>query len=150
MDLSTLDRLFQQIQEGWDIPTPQGLLRVKQEDAAVTLPNLPYSMVKNLAHVVYWQELMLKALAGEHRPPQMEVWKNDYRDPDPSEWPDLRRRFVAGFERARAYCGPGFSAHKLKSDQEAVDTLLTIAIHASYHMGQLNILKRAGRAATRR
>jgi hypothetical protein len=142
MELSLLDRLFQQIQEGWDIPTPQGLLRVKQEDAAVTPAKTPYSMVKNLAHAVYWQELWLGSLAGAPRVPQEEVWKNDFRDPDPAEWPDLRKRFVEGLQKAREYCGEGFKKHKHKSDRDATDTLIAIAIHASYHMGQLNLIKR--------
>jgi hypothetical protein len=143
MDLTVLDRLYLQIQEGWDIPTPKGLLRVKRDDAAVTLPGMPYSMVKNLAHAVYWQELWLGALEGASRPANMEVWRNDFRDPDPSEWEDLRKRFVEGLAKAREYCGERFKEHRRKSDEDAVNTLLAIAVHASYHMGQINVLKRA-------
>ncbi len=145
MDLANLDRLFQQILEGWDIPTPGGLLRVKQDAAAATLPAMPYSMVENLAHAVYWQELWLGALAGDKRPPEMEVWKNNWRKPGPAEWGDLRKRFCAGLENARSWCGEGFATHKRPSDEDAVDKLLAIAIHASYHMGQLNLLKRGQR-----
>ncbi len=143
MDVSLVDRVFQQIEEGWDIPTPQGLLRVKQEDAAVTLPGMPYSIVKNLAHAVFWQDLWLGSLAGKKRPSNEFVWQNDFRDPDPAEWPALRKRFVEGLRKAREYCGDGFGKHKKKTDAEAADVLLAIAIHASYHMGQINVLKRA-------
>ena len=149
MDLNHLDRLFQQIQEGWDIPTPQGLLRVKREDAAKTGSSLPYSMVKNLAHAVYWQDLWLRSLAGEPRPSSMEVWKNDWRDPDSSEWESLRKRFIDGLQKARDNCGEEFKNHKKETDEKAVDTLLAIAIHATYHMGQLNVLKRTLKSGRR-
>lgn len=141
--IESLNRTFQQIQEGWDIPTPQGLLRVKEDQASILIEGMPYSMLKNLAHAVFWQDLWLMAMRGEPRPPSMEVWKNDFRDPDPSEWKSLRSRFVEGLQEARDWCGPRFSEHKRESDQKAVDTLLAIAIHASYHMGQMNLLKRA-------
>lgn len=145
MDLTLVDRLFQQVLEGWDIPTPPGVLRVKREDAARTLPGLPYSMVKNLAHAVYWQNLWLGKLRGDKSPPSMEVWTNDWRDPGPEEWEGLRTSFVSGLEEARGYCGEGFCRHKCKSDEAAADTLIAIAIHASYHLGQLNVLKRSMR-----
>lgn len=143
--LKTIERLLQQIQEGWDIPTPQGLLRVKEDQAAILVEKTPYSMVKNLAHAVYWQDLWLGSLKGEPRPPEIEVWKNDFRDPDPSEWKALRARFLEGLQEARDWCGEAFGQHKKRTDQDAIDTLLAIAIHASYHMGQLNLLKRASK-----
>ncbi|MBV6491291.1 MAG: hypothetical protein KJZ62_01085 [Fimbriimonadaceae bacterium] len=147
MSSSHLDLLFQQILEGWDIPTPQGLLRIKQEDAAKQLPAHPYSALKNLAHAVFWQDLWLGQLAGQPRPPSEFVWQNDFRDPDPSEWPTLRRRFVEGLQEARRYCQADPPALGCDSEEKAVDLLLRIAIHASYHMGQLNLLKRALRAS---
>jgi hypothetical protein len=146
MDITQIDRLFQQILEGWDIPTPQGMLRVNRVDAEATLPGMPYSMAKNLRHAVYWQDLWLGELAGEPRKPQMEVWKDDWKEPEPGAWDALRRSFVEGLQKARWYCGDGFGSHKCASDQDAADKLLAIAIHASYHMGQLNLLKRARRA----
>lgn len=147
MNRSHLDLLFQQILEGWDIPTPQGLLRIKQEDASRQLPGLPYSALKNLAHAVFWQDLWLGQLAGQPRPPSQFIWENDFRDPDASEWPTLRRRFVEGLEEARSHCQADAPPPGCGSEERAVDLLLRIAIHASYHMGQLNLLKRALKAS---
>lgn len=144
-DLEMMERTFQQIQEGWDIPTPQGMLRIKGADAANVLPGMPYSLLKNLAHAVYWQDLWLGALEGKKRPPNMEVWKNDWREPDSSEWESLRKRFVDGIQEARDFCGPRFEQHQCETDEKALNTLIAIAIHASYHMGQMNLLKRAGK-----
>jgi len=139
---AVLDRLFQQILEGWDIPTPQGVLRLKQEDAVREVDAFPYPLVKNLAHAAYWQDIWLKMLEGTPRPPSMEVWKNDWREPDPSEYATPRRQFIEGVKRARWFAGEGFSTHKCASDEKAVDLLLRIAIHDCYHLGQMNTLKR--------
>lgn len=139
---AVLERMFQQILEGWDIPTPQGILRLKQEDAAQEVDAFPYSFVKNLAHAVYWQDLWLKELEGAPRPPSIEVWKNDWRAPAPSEYPVLRKQFIEGVKRARWFAGEGFVTHQCESDEKAIDLLLRIAIHDCYHLGQLNTLKR--------
>ena len=146
---SPVSLLFQQILEGWDIPTPVGQLRLKQADAEVTLDNLPYSILKNLAHTVLWQELWLGKLAGKKSPPSMEVWRNDWRDPDPKEWADLRKRFIEGLQQAHEIASASPMPHHCKSDEEAVNTLLAIAIHAAYHMGQMNTIKRAIRLSNR-
>ncbi len=59
----------------------------------------------------------------------------------------MRRRFVEGLQEARRYCQTDPPALRCDSEEKAVDLLLRIAIHASYHMGQLNLLKRALRAS---
>ncbi len=147
--MSVISLLFKQILEGWDIPTPSGLLRLKQADAEVTLDNLPYSILKNLVHTVLWQDLWLAKLGGKKSPPSMEIWRNDWRDPEPSEWPVLRKRFIEGLQQAHEIASASPMPHQCKSDEEAVNTLLAIAIHAAYHMGQINTIKRALRQSNR-
>ncbi|RMG24536.1 MAG: DinB family protein [Armatimonadetes bacterium] len=138
-----LVQLFDQILEGKDIPTAEGVLRVKREDAEAELPPLPYSLLVNLAHAVHWQDLWLNQLEGKPNPPIQEVWRTDWRRPDASEYPALRKRFVEGLRRARALAGEEFASHRCESDEKAAEVLLRIAIHASYHIGQMNLLKRA-------
>lgn len=137
MERDTLILLFDQILNGADIPTPQRLLRVRGTTAAVKQRNLPYSLLTNLAHTVVWQNIWLNKLSGGPTPPTMEVWKNDWRVPDPTAWEDLRKDFLDGLHRARAIAAEG------ELNAKSLDVLLRIAIHASYHMGQMNLLKRA-------
>lgn len=143
MDRSTLVNLFTQIIEGWDIPTPSALVKMKQSDAAVQLPNIPYSLLTNLAHTVTWQRIWLGQLRGEPRESLLEVWKQDWSVPDEKQWDPLRKEFLAGLTEAKDIAESKPFRHKAKSDEKAVETLLKIAIHAAYHMGQMNVVKRS-------
>ena len=105
----------------------------------VQLDGAPYSAVTNLAHAVMWQEAWLSALDGVTVSGPT-LWENDFRVPDPSEWPDLRTRFVNGLVTARSIAAG--SGHKMKSDEKARTALLKIAVHGSYHMGQLHLMRR--------
>ena len=135
----SLVELFDHIVEGYDIPKPSGLKGVKKADAPVLLDGSPYSILTNLAHAVLWQEAWLSALHGE-KVASMTLWNDDFRVPDPAEYEDLRTRFVAGLADARAIAAG--SPHKAASDDKARTLLLKIAVHGSYHMGQLNLLRR--------
>lgn len=137
MERDTLVQLFDQILNGMDIPTPTGLLRIRKETVSTTNAHLPYPLVTNLAHTVMWQNLWLDKLEGKPKKPSMEVWKNDWRLADSEEWDDLRKQFVSGLNRARTLAAEG------PLDAERIETLLRIAVHGAYHMGQLNLLKRS-------
>lgn len=135
----TLVELFDHIIGGYDIPKPSGLSRLKREVAIVKPDGAPYSPLTNLAHTVLWQEAWLKSLNGI-KTPGPELWNNDFRIPDPEEYEALRNRFVDGLHEAHKYA-KGETQHKL-TEEKAKTTLLKIAVHASYHMGQLNLLRR--------
>lgn len=146
MDRAALVQVFDQLIGGYDIPTPAGMLRLRAETAAQTPGTAPYSLLTNLAHANLWQSLWLKKLAGEPRPPSMEVWANDFREPDPSEWKSLRAAFLDGLAEARRIAASEPFEHRLPTDAEAVETLIRIAVHGAYHCGQMNLLKRMGAA----
>jgi len=78
MDRKAIVDLYTQIIEGWDIPTPDALLKVSRSNAAKRSEGHPYSMVDNLAHTVFWQELWLDRLRGNPPMPSAEVWKNAF------------------------------------------------------------------------
>lgn len=149
MDRKAVALLYRQIMEGWDIPTPAGMLRLKAESAALDLPGMPYSLLTNLNHTVYWQRLWLATLHGEPKPSGMAVWTGDWRVPDVGEWTALRAEFLAGLDEARRIAESSPFDHRLPDDDKAVEVLVAIAIHAAYHLGQMNLLKRAARAAKR-
>lgn len=140
MKIPTLELLFTHIIEGYDIPTPAATVKVSAERAAIQHPGVPYSLLTNLAHTVLWQDIWLQGLAGGKGKGGMQDWKNDWRVPDPSEWEALRKRFLEGLKAARAYCQG--TPHQAESDEKAADLLIRIAVHASYHVGQMALLKR--------
>jgi|CXWL01.1.fsa_nt_gi uncharacterized damage-inducible protein DinB len=142
MDREILVQVFDHILEGWDIATPAGMLRVKAENAAVKHPDLPYSLLTNLAHTVVWQDIWIQKLQGGRKVPGMQEWINTFRVPDINEWQGLRARFLDGLKQAREIAASEPFAHEAGSDEIAVETLIRIAVHASYHCGQMNLLKR--------
>ena len=136
MECNVLVQMFDQILTGEDIPTPERMLRIKGARAALKSGGHPYSLLTNLAHAVMWQNLWLDKLNRKPKRPSMEIWKVDWRVAETGEWEGLRRDFVEGLKQARAL------ANKPSLTSLEVETLLKIAIHASYHLGQMNLLKR--------
>jgi uncharacterized damage-inducible protein DinB len=149
MDRSAVAELFRQILEGDDIPAPSAVLKVKVADAARELDSFPYSLATNLAHAVLWQRLWLNALRGGKAKSGMAEWKDNFRIPEPSELDGLRREFIAGLEEADRIAKSNPFDHQMANDALAVEYLLKIAIHASYHLGQMNLIKRAVRLAAK-
>jgi uncharacterized damage-inducible protein DinB len=142
MDPKTVAEVFRQTIEGLDIPAPAGMLRtIKASDAARRLPGFPYSILENLWHAVFWQEIWLNRVEGKKAASFMQDWQS----PDPTEFADLRARFVANEERARKLCSARAFKHKMASEEKALQTLVAMAVHDAYHLGQINLMKRAMR-----
>lgn len=150
MDRKALVQVFDQIIEGYDIPTPEAALKIKQESAQRQAEGLPYSVLKNLAHAVTWQAFWLRKLGGGRKKSGMPEWKANWRDPGPEEWEPLRLEFISGLKEARRIASSEPFDHKCESDEEAVDTLIRIAVHGTYHIGQIYLLRRSvsGRIAS--
>lgn len=142
----TAAELLRQIRDGVDIPAARQLLsRVKPSVAARVPPDAPYSVLTNLAHAVFWQDVWLRRLSGtpdKSRADWMEELKQDWKEPEPEEWPELVERFLKGSEDALEIAMQEPFRHRMKSDELAIKTLLAIAIHNAYHIGQINLLKR--------
>ncbi len=143
MDRAALVQVFDQVLQAYDIPKPETVVKVKKEDAVALAENLPYSLITNLAHTVMWQRLWLNKLAGGRKNSNMSDWKQDWRVPSPDEWESLRSEFVSGFKEARRIAASEPFDHKCTDDAEAVETLVRIAVHGVYHIGQMNLLKRS-------
>lgn len=146
MSSQGLVEAFTQLIEGYDVPAPSAMLKVSRVSAVAVVPGLPYSLLTNLQHTVYWQRFWLAKLQGGPKKAGMEQWRQDWQVPDASEWEGLRAEFLAGLEEARRIAASEPMGHELASDAEAVDALCRILVHGSYHAGQMNLLKRAGRA----
>lgn len=142
MDRNALVMVFDQIINGYDTPTPAGLLRVAEDKRGKKPKDSPYSILTNLAHTVLWQDFWLKKLAGGRKKSGPPEWNNDFRVPSPEEWDDLKKRFIDGLAEARRIAASEPFDHRCESDHEAVNCLVCIAVHSSYHLGQMNLLKR--------
>lgn len=130
-----LREVFEQLAEGRDFPSPSGLLGgVSAARAERRREGMPYSLADNLAHAARWQEEWLAKFDGEKRP----VGGDDWRPAEPGEYAGLRARFVEGIDRAAKLAE--------RDDLTPGDRvrLVRIALHAAYHLGQMNLLKRIG------
>lgn len=138
-DRQLVARMLTEIWEGGDIQPPRQLLsRMTAEQASECLPDSPYSLLTNLWHTVFWQENWLSRLRGG----RAKDFTKDWYVPEAKEWPGLRDQFLSGFQEAMRIAESEPMDHKMKSDEAAVKQLLYIAIHSSYHLGQMNLLKR--------
>lgn len=149
MSAGGLVEAFTHLIDGYDVPAPRAILKVSRASASMAVPGLPYTLLTNLHHTVVWQRFWLAKLQGGPRKSGPEQWRLDWRVPDDSEWEGLRAEFLAGLDEARRVAASEPMDHALATDAEAVDALCRILVHASYHVGQMNVLKRAGRAMGR-
>jgi uncharacterized damage-inducible protein DinB len=142
-----LAAVFDQILDGWDIPKPEATLKVSEDDAYTDFEPIPYTLATNLHHAVLWQRFWLNKLAGGRRKSGMQEWKNDWRVPDRTEFRALRAEFLEGLAQARQIAASDPLEHSLPTDDEAIETLIQIAVHGAYHLGQINLIKRSAKRA---
>ncbi len=132
-----LSEAFHVMRGDIDIPSPERLLTgISAARAAERLPNAPYSLLTNLAHTIFWQEHWLRKSRRDAK--STVDWRADWRVPEPNEFGVLRTRLIEGVA----------AAEELSNDPHAdQEPLAAILVHTSYHMGQLNLLKRMSRPA---
>ena|SRR2546421_4309073 len=142
-----VQEILRQVIQGEDFESPATMLKsVKAEAATRILPGFPYSLATNVAHADIWNRLWLARLEGT---PKFNPFP-DFPPQSEKDWPKVRDQFLANFERAYAIaCAEPF-VHKCRTDAIAEKTLLKIAVHTSYHLGQIKLLKRALRATSRK
>lgn len=101
----------------------------------------PYSIYQLLRHLVYWQDLLLRALRGEPVAwprTAAEGWRAPQRPPSEAAWREAVARFLAGLreaqQRARELAG--------RPEDPLLRHVLVLALHNSYHLGQIVLLRR--------
>jgi hypothetical protein len=128
-----------QMIEGRDFDPPAKLVaRVKAEDAVRVMPGFPYSLATNVLHADFWNRVWIDRLEGR----RARSFTEDWREPGVEEWDTVRERFLAGLNRALEIASAEPFEHKLKSDEVAAKTLIQIAVHTSYHLGEIKLMKR--------
>jgi hypothetical protein len=144
MDPKTVAEALRQVLDGADFYGPKSAtLRVTDEVAERELPNSPYSIATNTEHTVFWNRIWLARLKDEKRPDM----KMDWRVPDKSEWGHIKRELTETVQEAHKIASAKPFRHAMKSDEAACKTLLAIAVHTAYHLGQISLLKRMDRKA---
>ncbi len=140
--LTGTESAFHQFYVGWDCEPPGRIIAdITPEQAAVVPPGYPNSIGTQVAHMLFWQKRWLDRIAGKPDGPRWE--KNaDFPVVAAEEWEPIRKEFIAGLKKARALSKKheefgrrhpsGFSVEQL---------LLQIALHDTYHLGQISIYR---------
>lgn len=139
-----LARLFDELLAGHDIPSAESVCKVSAAKAFEPIDPIPYSFATNLQHTVLWQNFWLSRLEGSRAKPGMNEWKNDFREPAPEEYDGLRRELIEGLKTCRAIAAGEIKPPADVSNEAVVRDLILVAVHGAYHLGQLNLIKRAG------
>lgn len=131
---------LRQVVEGADFEPPEKLLRnIKPEAAAMLLPDAPYSIATNVAHADHWNRIWLARLTRRKAPPTFP----DFPGIAEAEWEAVRASFLENLTIAYE-----LSAGEL--DEQGHKNLLKIAVHTSYHLGQVKLLKRLIRSTSQK
>ncbi len=131
---------------GRDFEPAEKLILKTPAKALIVPAGAPYSIATNVAHADVWQRVWLARLEGTPVP-EIKGQADDFPLISAEEWPAIRERFLAGFRRAMEIAASRPFEHALDTDQAAVKKLLQIAVHNTYHLGQVALLKRLINAA---
>lgn len=144
MDPKTVAEALRQVLEGEDFRGPASATSsVTDAVANQSLPISPYSIATNAEHALFWNKIWLARLNDTKRPDM----KKDWRVPSPDEWKRIRQELVDSVEAAHRIASAMPFKHHMKSDDAACETLIAIAVHTAYHLGQIALLKRMARKA---
>ena len=102
---------------------------------------------EQLAHMVFWQDIMLMRMRGEGTPPvphDVDGWpKMPPAKGQDVAWDKLVRRFAAGLNEANRFAKKAdLSAKMPKVRRTYADQILSLATHNSYHTGQIITVRR--------
>ena len=116
----------------------QGL---SHEQATEKAGNDVHSVWEQLFHIVFWQDLCLRAIGGRRVDWEGAEGKDwpDQGDPEGEPWNDLRTRFLSGLEEAQRILKTMDLQTALESwgNAPAAKAFLVLVQHNSYHLGQI-------------
>ena len=99
----------------------------------------PHSIFQLLNHIVYWQEWMVKWLDGDKPAAPKHAsgsWPGGTEPANSEEWAQARRRLGKAIDALTRRCGEGDPLSK-RGRKSRIEMLQTIALHTSYHVGQV-------------
>jgi len=123
--------------------------------ACRTLEGYPHSIWQIVSHMNYWMDYELRRISGEepvYPTHAAESWPSPSRMLTESEWQQVVALFAASIDHlsALAKAGAEFLNREVKPAQavpgqppySALDVLWQLAMHNSYHVGQIVLLRR--------
>lgn len=141
-DHSATQETLRQFAEGFDFEPPVRMLSDLTPEQALARPEgWPYSIAVNVAHMLYWQQLWLDGI--NEKPVERAKGKNaDWPLITAEEWDSTRAALLDGIEQARRKSQNAADLNRtLAYGMTVGQTLLRIALHNSYHVGQIALMR---------
>lgn len=114
--------------------------------AGQVVPSCPHSIWQILSHLIYWQEFSLALLEGESPLPPAhaaDTWTAAVSPKEPEEWKISVESFLQGVERVVQMLRNHHGGHGTSlSEPSHLETLISLMIHNSYHLGQIVLIRR--------
>ncbi|HEX7000844.1 MAG TPA: DinB family protein [Trueperaceae bacterium] len=131
-------------EEGGHVPFGRAIDGLSAEDAVKRPAGAPYSVAEVVAHVVFWQERMLRFIDGE-RPGSVEHAADGWPPVTADEWPSLVTRVLACLERMRAIAADDEELRRplVQGRERTVgESIASHWLHDTHHLGQIILLRR--------
>jgi len=133
---------LRQIERGADFSAPSAVLKISSAMASASIPGAGYTIAEYVAHADLWNGIWLARILGEPRP-KMHPHRFDWPEAPAHDWNTIRTSFLNRLKDA------GSVANRDNLTDAEMDLLMRIALHSSYHLGQIVLLKRQARAMGR-
>jgi len=142
--MEIVQEALRQVVDGDDFTAPSRLLAdITPEQAASTIGGSIVSIASIVWHTLFWVDAWNAGVGGDISRlkwiPNDETWPEVTAD----EWPALRDRFIAALGKSQqlaAMVSP--DAPGMPDGRTAVQNLLQTAVHTSYHLGQIALIRR--------
>lgn len=126
---------------------PENILSGLAGNVRTTRPEgLPHSISEELWHMIYWQDIFLRAVRLEpisYPAHSAEGWRRIDALSD-AEWDDLGRRFLQGLAEASAVSRNRYEISTTLEEPSSgvgrlttLEVLMNLAVHNAYHLGRI-------------
>ena len=115
--------------------------------AGICPDGVEHSIFQLLNHMIYWQEWVMKWLAGQEPPIPEHAsgsWPGSLGPSNQEDWERVVRRFGTVLDKLSAQSREGdlFSMRlSVGTEKSRLELLQTIGSHNSYHLGQVVLLR---------
>jgi uncharacterized damage-inducible protein DinB len=127
---------------GNDFEPPERMIADLTPEQAVVVPSgFPYSIARQVAHMLFWQKRWLGRINDEpleHKRGKL----GDWPDIPPEEWNSVRTAFLNGLQALEAKAQDETERNRTLPNGDTVDEiLLMIVLHNTYHLGQIALIR---------
>lgn len=131
--------------DGWGEFTPatRALEGLTPEQAFAKPENVPHSVAEIVAHMLFWQKRLLKAIKTGKSVAAVESAAVGWPKVKKSDWPRVKEAYLKGLEQSRAMAKDPELLNRMHGENYTVGFRLVSHLgHDAYHLGQIVLIRR--------